>query len=152
MARAQQAAMPRVGFVSIVARDGVDVGETGLRQGLADRGYVVHRNLAIEERRAEGVMERIPALIDELLAIKVDVLVTPGTPITLAAKRKTSTVPIVCVTGNPVGAGIVASLSRPGGQYHRTFAALRRLQREMAATAQASGAGVAPGRGPVEPR
>jgi putative ABC transport system substrate-binding protein len=115
MACAQQAAMPRVGFVSVVARDGVDVGETGFRQGLADRGYVVHRNLAIEERRAEGVMERIPALIDELLAIKVDVLVTPGTPITLAAKRKTSTVPIVCVTGNPVGAGIVASLSRPGG-------------------------------------
>jgi putative ABC transport system substrate-binding protein len=111
----QKSGMPRVGYVSIVLRDGVDVGETGLRQGLADRGYIVHRNLAFEERRADGVMERIPGLIDELLAIKVDVLVTPGTPITLAAKRATATVPIVCVTGNPVGAGLVASLSRPGG-------------------------------------
>jgi putative ABC transport system substrate-binding protein len=69
----------------------------------------------IEERYAEGNPHRIPVLIDQLLALSIDVLVTPGTPITLAAQRATTTVPIVCITGNPVGSGLVASLSRPGG-------------------------------------
>jgi putative ABC transport system substrate-binding protein len=73
------------------------------------------RNLILEERYAEGKAERVPELIAELLALNVDVLVTPGTPITLAAQRATSTIPIVCVTGNPVGVGLVASLAHPGG-------------------------------------
>jgi len=110
---AQQPA-PRVGYVWIGTR-GTDVSNDGLRKGLADKGYVIGRTLILEERYAEGDAERIPALIAELLALNVDVLVTPGTPITRAAQRATSTVPIVCVTGNPVGVGLVASLSRPGG-------------------------------------
>jgi putative ABC transport system substrate-binding protein len=113
-ARAQQSKIPRVGYVWISER-GTDVSSAGLRQGLADRGYVLGRNLLLDERYAEGDQERIPTLIAELLALNVDVLVTPGTPITLAAHRATSTVPIVCVTGNPVGVGLAASLSRPGG-------------------------------------
>jgi putative ABC transport system substrate-binding protein len=86
-----------------------------LRQGLADLGYIVGRNLVLEERYANGDPARVPALIAELLAVNVDVLLTPGTPITLAAQRATSKVPIVCVTGDPVRTGLAASLARPGG-------------------------------------
>jgi putative ABC transport system substrate-binding protein len=115
VARAQQSErMQRVGYVWIGTRDN-DPNGAGLRQGLADAGYVIGRNLALEERYAEGHAEQIPALIAELLSLKLDVLVTPGTQITRVAQRATATVPIVCVTGNPVGRGLVASLSRPGG-------------------------------------
>jgi len=76
---------------------------------------VVGQTIAIEARYADGHPDRIPALIAELLALKVDVLMTPGAPISLAAKQATSTVPIVCFTCDPVGAGLAASLSRPGG-------------------------------------
>jgi putative tryptophan/tyrosine transport system substrate-binding protein len=113
-ARSQKPAVPRVGYIWIGAR-GTDVSNSGLRQGLADLGYIVGHNLVLEERYANGNPERVPGLIAELLALHVDVLMTPGTPITLAAKRATSTVPIVCVTGDPVRNGLVASLARPGG-------------------------------------
>jgi putative tryptophan/tyrosine transport system substrate-binding protein len=112
--RAQSAAMLRLGYVWIGAR-GTDVNVAGLRRGLLDKGYVIGRDLAIEERYADGHPEHVPALIDELLALNVAVLLTPGTPITLAAKRATSTVPIVCVTGDPIGAGLVTDPARPGG-------------------------------------
>jgi putative ABC transport system substrate-binding protein len=98
-ARSQKQAVPRVGYIWIGAR-GTDVSNAGLRQGLADLGYVVGRNLVLEERYANGNPERVPRLIAELLALHVDVILTPGTPITLAAQRATSTVPIVCVTGD----------------------------------------------------
>jgi putative ABC transport system substrate-binding protein len=113
-ARSQKPALPRVGYIWIGAR-GTDVSNAGLRQGLADLGYVIGRNLILEERYANGNPERVPSLIAELLALPVDVLLTPGTLITLAAKRATSTVPIVCVTGDPVRTGLAASLARPGG-------------------------------------
>ena len=113
-ARAQQRAIPRIGYIWSGA-PGTEVSISGLRQGLTDRGYVVGHNLMIEERYAEGDPERIPALIAQLLALNIDVLVTPGTPITRAAQRATTTVPIVCISGNPVGSGLVASLSHPGG-------------------------------------
>jgi putative ABC transport system substrate-binding protein len=78
-------------------------------------GYVVGHDLVLEERYADGNPERVPALVAELLALKVAVLLTPGTPITLAAQRATSRVPIVCVVGDPVRTGLVTSLARPGG-------------------------------------
>ncbi len=112
--RAQSSAIRRVGYIWIGA-SGTEVNAAGLSQGLADQGYVIGRDVAIEDRYADGHAERIPALIAELLALKVDILATPGTPVTRAAQRATSTVPIVCVTGNPIGLGLVASLSRPGG-------------------------------------
>jgi putative ABC transport system substrate-binding protein len=113
-ARAQKSErMRRVGYVWIGAHNDVNV--VGLRQGLADEGYVIGRDLALEERYAEGHAEQIPALIAELLALNVEVLVTPGTLITRAAQRTTATVPIVSTSGDPVGLGLVASLSRPGG-------------------------------------
>jgi ABC-type uncharacterized transport system substrate-binding protein len=85
------------------------------RYGLSERGYVEGRNLAIEYRYAEGDLDRLPALAAELLAKKVDVVVTVSTPAALAAKSATSTIPIVMATaGDPVGTGLVSSLSRPG--------------------------------------
>src|SRR3954451_17101571 len=112
-AEVQQPASPRIGYVWIGDRE-TDTRGAGLRQGLAEKGYVIGRDLVLEERYAQGNAERIPALIAELLELKVDVLATPGTPITLAARRATSTVPIVMLTGDPVGAGLVASLAHPG--------------------------------------
>ena len=113
-ARAQQSSKPKVGYVWIGERS-TDVSGAGLRQGLVDKGYEIGRNLTFEGRYAHGDIEKVPALIAELLALKVDVLVTVGTSISLAARRATSTVPIVCISGDPVGTGLVASLSRPGG-------------------------------------
>lgn len=113
-ARAQTSAgLRRVGFVWIGA-PGPHESIAGLRRGLEDRGYVLGRNLVLEERHADGNAARVPALIADLLALNVDVLVTPGTLISLAAKRATSTVPIVMVSGDPVDAGLVRSLARPG--------------------------------------
>ena len=112
--RSQKSTVPRLGYIWIGAR-GTDVSSAGLRKGLADLGYDVGRNLILEERYADGNPARVPGLITELLSLHVDVLLTPGTPITLAAQRATSTLPIVCVTGDPVRTGLVASLARPGG-------------------------------------
>jgi putative ABC transport system substrate-binding protein len=113
LARTQQTAVPRVGCVWFGSVGGS--GRAGLRQGLADLGYVVGRNVVLEERYANGNLERVASLISELLALNVNALVTPGTPLTLAAHRATSTVPIVCVTADPVRTGLAKSLARPGG-------------------------------------
>jgi len=112
--RGQSAKTVRIGFVSPGPRGDI-VSLNGLRQGLVDRGYALGRDLQIEERYAEGNPAKLPALIADLLALGVDVLVTAGTPATLAAHKATSTVPIVSVTGDPVGVGLAASLSHPGG-------------------------------------
>jgi putative tryptophan/tyrosine transport system substrate-binding protein len=83
---------------------------------MRELGWAEGRNLAIEYRWAEGHTERLPELSSELVRLKVDVIVTHNTPPPLAAKRATSTIPIVFATsGDPVGTGIVASLARPGG-------------------------------------
>ena len=111
---AQQPALPRVGYVFVGTR-GTDASGAGLRKGLAELGYEVGRNIALEERYADGDSAKVPGLISELVAGRVDVLVTVGSFATLAAQRVTSTVPIVFASGNPVKSGIVASLNRPGG-------------------------------------
>lgn len=86
------------------------------REGLRALGYAEGRDLVIEYRWAEGQYERLPALIAELMAQKVELIVTAGTPATLAVKKATTAVPVVMVAvGDPVGTGIVASLSHPGG-------------------------------------
>src|SRR5919198_890441 len=87
-----------------------------LREGLRDLGYAEGKNIAFELRRSEGRSERWPGLAAELVRLKVNVIVTQGTPPTLAAKRATTTIPIVMVgTGDPLTSGLVASLARPGG-------------------------------------
>jgi putative ABC transport system substrate-binding protein len=106
----------RVGFLgnSTAALEANLVGP--FREGLRDLGYVEGRNVVIEYRWAEAKYERLPALIAELIALKVDVLVTAGTPATLAVQKATTSVPLVMVAvGDPVGTGIVPSLSHPGG-------------------------------------
>lgn len=85
-------------------------------QGLREIGYKEGQNILIERRWAEGQIERLPALADELVKLKVDVIVAPTTPAALAAPRATNSIPIVfVVASDPVGTGLVASLPRPGG-------------------------------------
>jgi len=85
-------------------------------QGLHDLGYVEGRNVRIEFRDAEGKSERLPALVGELLALKVDIVFAPSTPAALATKQATMTVPIVFAgAADPVADGLVTSLARPGG-------------------------------------
>jgi putative ABC transport system substrate-binding protein len=86
------------------------------RQGLRELGYVEGKNIVIEWRAAEGKRDRVPALADELVRLKVDVIVTGGATDTRAAKAATVNIPIVMTNdGDPVGSGFVASLARPGG-------------------------------------
>jgi putative tryptophan/tyrosine transport system substrate-binding protein len=116
-ARAQQTGkMPRIGFMG----NSNAVLEVNLirpfREGLRELGYVEGHNIVIDYRWADGDYDRFPALVVELLALMVDVIVTAGTPAALAVKKATSTVPLVMVAaGDPVGTGLVASLARPGG-------------------------------------
>src|SRR5262245_13270967 len=86
-----------------------------LIRGLSTRGYELGRNLIIERRAAEGRLDRLPRLVEELAASKVDVIHTNGYPPTLAAKQGT-TIPVVAIAaGDPVATGLVESLARPGG-------------------------------------
>ena len=106
----------RIGFLgnSTAALEAHLVGP--FREGLRDLGYVEGQNIVIEYRWAEGKYERFPALIAELLAQKVEVIVTAGTPASLAVKKATTSVPLVMVAvGDPVDTGLVASLAKPGG-------------------------------------
>ncbi len=116
-AQAQQTAkLHRIGFLgnSTATLEANLVGP--FREGLRDLGYVEGRNVLIEYRWAEGQYERFPALIGELIAQKVEVIMTAGTPATLAVKKATTSVPLVMIAvGDPVGTGIVPSLSQPGG-------------------------------------
>ena len=108
--------VPRIGFLgnSTAALEANLVGP--FRYGLRDHGYVEGQNILIEYRWAEGKYERFPSLIAELIASKVDVIVTAGTPATQAYQKAKTSIPLVMVAvGDPVGTGIVASLSRPGG-------------------------------------
>ena len=116
-ARAQQPAMPVVGFMS--ARSPEDSAHlvAAFRRGLGESGFIEGQNVAIEFRWAHGQYDRLPALADELVRRQVNVLVAVGgEPSPLAAKRATSTIPIVFGVGSdPVSIGLVESFSRPGG-------------------------------------
>jgi putative tryptophan/tyrosine transport system substrate-binding protein len=113
---AVEAQQAKIGYL-MLNRASSPVGyRNAFRQGLRDLGYVEGRNLVIEDRDAEGMPERLAALAAELVALKVDVIVAPGTLAALAAKGATTTIPIVFPTvGDPVVDGLVESLPRPGG-------------------------------------
>src|SRR5262249_4230927 len=115
-AEAQQGTVARIGLLGNNPASGPHLREA-FRDGLRELGHIESRNVIIEYRFAEGKLERLPALAAELVALQVDVIVAAaGPPIALAARQATSTVPIVFIAaGDPVKGGLVASLSRPGG-------------------------------------
>ena len=107
----------RIGYLAPGATSSLPAALEAFRHELRDRGYVEGQNLAIEYRWAGGQDDRLQALAEELAGLKADVIVVEGhTPAIQAAKRATSSIPIVMgVSGDPVGSGLVASLARPGG-------------------------------------
>jgi putative tryptophan/tyrosine transport system substrate-binding protein len=115
-ARAQSAKVARIGFLGLVSSSSHASRVAAFRAGLRDLGWIEGRNLVIEFRWAEGNYDRLPVLAEELLRLNVDVLVTHGAAGALAAKKATSTIPIVVTAvGDMLALGLVSSLSRPGG-------------------------------------
>ena len=117
-ARAQQSPIPVIGWLSSGSRETDDVSRLPpFRLGLNETGYTEGRNVAIEYRRADDQIERLPALAADLVSRKVSLILAAGSPaVALAAKSVTATIPIVFETaGDPVTLGLVASLNRPGG-------------------------------------
>ena len=117
LVRAQQSAkVPRVGYLfSFVRSQGEHLWDA-CRQGLRELGYAEGRNIIVEPRWADGHHERMPALVAEMVRLKVDVIVAAATPANLAAKAGAGAIPVVMVAvADPVRVGLVASLARPGG-------------------------------------
>jgi ABC-type uncharacterized transport system substrate-binding protein len=115
-ARAQQPAMPVIGYLNNGSPESDASRLTGLRRGLNQTGYIEGRNLVIEYRWAGNQADRLPALATDLVQLRVAVIVSPGLVATLAAKAATTSIPILFGVGaDPVQLGLVASLNRPGG-------------------------------------
>src|SRR5215471_5537236 len=108
--------VPRIGYLETGSPSSTKETIEAFQQGLRDLGYIEGQNITIEYRSAEGVRERLPNLLAELVKLKVDVIVVSGSPSTQAAKNATKTIPIVMTSVTaPVELGLVASLAHPGG-------------------------------------
>src|SRR5262245_27476769 len=109
--------VPRIGFLGVGTRENRTFLIDGLLQGLREHGYVEGQNIVIEYRFSEGRNDRLPELAAELVNLKVDLIVASGSPASFAAKRATSTIPIVMgsLAADPIETGLIASLARPGG-------------------------------------
>jgi putative ABC transport system substrate-binding protein len=155
-ARAQQAAMPVIGFLGSLSPEGFGEPLRGFRQGLRESGYTEAENLRIEYRWAENQIERLPALAADLVSRRVAAIAASGgLPSILAAKAATTTIPIVFITGDdPIKLGYVTNLARPEGNltgvsfFNAELAAKRlALLRELAPAATRLAVLVDPGRG-----
>jgi putative ABC transport system substrate-binding protein len=107
--------IPRVGFLSPSAISGEFRRFEAFKRGMQELGYVEGQNILIEHRSASGKAASLPKLVAELIALKVDVIVVVSAQAAQAAKKATTTIPVVVTSGDPVGAGLVESLARPGG-------------------------------------
>ena len=130
-ARAQQSAMPLIGFMSARSPDDTGPVLQAFLKGLGEAGFFDGQNATIEYRWARGDYSRLAAFAAELVQRRVNVLVaTGGEASAVAAKQATSTIPIVFVTGDPVKAGLVASLNRPGGNATGSYVATSEMEQK----------------------
>jgi putative tryptophan/tyrosine transport system substrate-binding protein len=107
--------VPHIGYLWIGAEGSDRLPRPGLQQGLRELGYHEGRDIIIEYRYADGSIERLHELISDMVASKVDIIVSPGLVVADAVKRATTTVPVIALVGDPLASGLVASLARPGG-------------------------------------
>ena len=107
---------PRIGYLQAPPLSVVAARTNAFRQGLHNLGYIEGKNVIIELRSADGKIDRVPAIVAELVKLNVDIIVSGGSVVTQSAKRATKTIPIIMAQeADPVGSGLVASLARPGG-------------------------------------
>ena len=107
--------IPRIGYIWLGAEGSDRATRPGLQQGLRELGYQEGHNIIIDYRYAEGSIERLPELVADTIASRVDVIVVPGVIVADAVKHATTTVPVVALVGDAVASGLAASLARPGG-------------------------------------
>src|SRR5439155_6372340 len=117
VAHAQQPKkVPRIGFLIAATRDTQSARTKAFRQGLQELGYIEGQNIAIEYRYAEGKTDRFPELVADLVRFQVDIIVVSNNTVARAASNATKIIPVVIASGaDPVAAGLVVSLARPGG-------------------------------------